>query len=190
MRHEDRPTTVSEAVRAAQFPVYGIIDHALALSICSHGLGISHLGNLMSISLTFTSSHRSINSPYSAESQNFTITSVDAATQQQEREQMTFDLRDPRASKFSKEEQKPIGDPLIWEGNFPIANDVFSGKILHWTHPFPTSAFLLKSERTILIGDGYGPSYKDAVQLLKDLQIINHQDSLLLQYQHDFGNQQ
>jgi hypothetical protein len=114
---------------------------------------------------------------------------------------MTFDLEDSSEGQvlnskigvsgqhhFSEEEQKQAGSPIIWEKTLPLANAVFSGKILHWGHPLHASAFLLKSEETILTGNAYGPSDEELMQLLESLQVINHQDDLLGQYQYAFEN--
>jgi hypothetical protein len=204
MRHEDRPQTIPETVHAAPFPVYGLTNHPFDLSLVSHGLGISPLGNLIHVSLAFTSprySDPSLSSSSSQKSENFQLISVDAAAQRPEREQMVFGLEDSsggqffndetgvlRHHQFSEEEQKKAGSPLIQEKTLPLGDVVFSGKMLHWEQPVQVSAFLLKSEKTILIGNAYGPSYEELDQLLKGLQIINHQDYLLKQYQHEFEN--
>jgi hypothetical protein len=201
MRHEDRPKRIPEAVQATHFPVYGLVNHPFDLSVCSHGLGISPLAHLMSISLTFTSPRYSSSPRHAVRSQNFEITSVDTTAQQQERVHMIFELKDQsegrffdkrtgqfRLYDFSEEAQKQAGNPLVWEGMLSIADTVFSGKILHWAHLLQFSAFLLKSEKTLLIGHAYGPSYDELIQLLENLQVINHQDNLLNQYQYEFDD--
>jgi len=205
MLHEDRPRTIPETVHAASFPVYGLTDHPLDLSVSSYGTGISHLSNLISVSFTFTSPRYA--DPYAynrhtAKSENFQLTSIDAATQRPEREQMTFDLEDPSEGQifndkaewlfqdhhFSEAEQKQAGKPVIWEGTLSLATAVFSGKVLHWKHPLHVSLFLLKADETVLIGNAYGPSYEELMQLLEGLQVMNHQDDLLRQYQHEAKN--
>jgi hypothetical protein len=204
MRHEDRPRTIPETVHAALFPVYGLSGHPLDLSLSSHGLGISHLGNLIHVSLLFTSPRYSNSYPYShyfPKSGNFQIISVDAAAQHPEKEHMVFELADPSNGQFfdnkigvfgqhhfSEEEQKQAGGPIVWKKTLRLANAIFSGKILHWRRPLRASAFLLKSAETILIGDAYGPSDEELMQLLEGLQVINHQDDLLGQYQYAFEN--
>lgn len=203
MHLENQSRTVLETVHAATFPVYGLIGHPLGLSIIKHGLGMSHLATLVSISFAFTSPRYSdsTNPSYSTRSENFRITSVDAMMQSPEGKQVPFDLENAsedqffnsktglfRGYHFSKEEQKQAGSPFIWEGILSLANTVFSGKVLYWRHPLQVCTFLLKSEETILIGNAYGPLYDDFIQLLEGLQIINHQDDLLRQYQYEFEN--
>ena len=207
MRHEDRPKTIPEAVHAAPFPVYGLADHPLDLSVSSHGTGISHLSNLISVSFIFTSPRYADPSPnnrYALKSKNFQLTSIDAATQHPEREQMIFDLADPSEGQifndkaewlfqdhhFSEEEQKQAGKPVIWEGTLSLATTVFSGKVLHWKRPLHVSLFLLKADETVLTGNAYGPSYEELMPLLESLQVINHQDDLLKQYQFEAKNPQ
>ncbi len=195
MRHEDRPNTITEAVQAAPFPVYGFTDYPLTLSVSRHGLGISHLSHLMSVTLTFASPRHSVRS------QNIEITSVDAASQRSDREHMVFVLEEPSEDQFfngrtgipgryhfSEEKQKQAGNPGTWEGMLSLANTVFSGKLIHWRHPLQVSAFLLKSQETILIGNACGLSNEELMQFLEGLQIINHQDNLLKQYQYEFEN--
>lgn len=201
MRHEDRPGTVLAAVQAASFPVYGLNGYPLDLFVTGFGVGISHLGNFMSVSLLFTSPRYA--NPhdfrFSPKSENFRITSVDATTERLEKEHMVFHLEEPSEyfnsetglfyqHHFSEEEQKLAGDPFLWEGTLSLANTAFSGKILSWRPPLQVSVFLLKSEETILIGNAYGPSEKELVQLLEGLQVMNHQHDLLKQYQNDLEN--
>lgn len=205
MRHPGQPRTISETVHTAPFPVYGLTDHPLDLSVSSYGMGHSHLRQAISVSFLFTSPRYADPSPhnrYAAKSQNFQLTSIDAATQRPEREQMVFALEEPPEGQlfqseagwvlqehhFSEEEYKQAGRPLRWEGTLSLAHTVFSGKVLHWRRPLHVSLFLLKSDETVLTGNAYGPSDQDLMQLLEGLQVLNHQDEWLRQYQHEFEN--
>ncbi len=203
MRHEDRPRTILEAVHAAPFPVYGLTNHLFDLSLSGHGLGISHLGNLIHVSLLFTSPRYFYSHPsyrYSPKGENFRIISIDAKAQRPERECTVFNLEDIYEQFFnnksevfgqphlSEEEQNQAGSLSVEEKTLPLAHTVFSGKMLHWKRPLQASAFLLKSEETILIGNAYGPSDQEIMQILGDLQVINHEDNLLRQYQYEFEN--
>lgn len=204
MRHEDRPKTIFDTVRAALFPVYGLTDHLFDLSLLNHGVGISHLGNLVHVELVFTSPRyftSSLDYLYSPKRENFRVTSIDAAMESPEREFITLDVDDYfkdsffdegtgalRTYQFSEEEQRQAGGPMIWEGTLSIANVAFVGKMFHWRSPLRASAFLLKSEKAILCGNAYGPSDEELMQLLEGLQIINHQDDVLRQYQHELEN--
>lgn len=69
-----------------------------------------------------------------------------------------------------------------------FANVIFSGKMFHWGPPLRASTFFLKSEKTILTGRAYDPSDEELMQLLEGLQVINHQDDVLRQYQREFEN--
>jgi hypothetical protein len=203
MHHENQTRTVLESVHSATFPVYGLSGHPRGFAIVKHGLGISHFASLASVSFVFTNSHfsDSTDAPHFKKSENFQITSADATMQSPDGKQIIFDLEDTsedqlfngkrglfRDYHFSKEEQKQADGPFIWEGILSLGDAAFSCKVLHWRSPLQVSRFLLKSEETILIGNAYGPSYNDLIQLLKDLQIINHQDNLLRQYQYEFEN--
>src|SRR5579883_814946 len=203
MNHDNRPRTISETIHAASFPIYGLVNHPFELFVCSFGLGISHLGFLISTTFTFSSPRYSDTHPrfsyYSVKSKNFEITSIDAAAQRHEREHMLFDLEEPPKGQvfsgeakwlfqdhhFSEEEQKQAGSPSTWKGTLSLANITFSGKVLSWKAPLRVSQFLLKSEETILLGHAYGPSIEELIQLLKNLQVMNHQDTLLNQYQQE-----
>lgn len=198
MRHEDRPKTIRETVDAAQFPIYGLVNHAFDFSLSSHGLGISQHDRLVSVSLTFTSPRYASGPRHSMESQNFIINSVDATMQQLEREAMVFKLEDPsngqffdprrgkfRRRHFSEEQQKRAGSSITWEGTLSVEDTAFTGKIIYWVPPLQLSTFLLKSKETILIGETYGPLYEEIIQLLESLQVINQQDDLIKQYQYE-----
>lgn len=205
MSHENRPRTIRESVQVAPFPVYGLTEHPLDLSISSYGTGNSHLSSVISVCFTFTSPRYSDALLYNrstAESKNFEITSVDAATQRPEREQMVFELEEPSEGQifsdyagwlfqdhhFSEEEQTQAGSPFIWEGTLTLTETIFAGKMLHWRRPLRVSLFLLQSEETVLIGNAYGPFDEELMQLLASLQVLNQQNDLLGRYQQEFDN--
>lgn len=205
MRHADQPRTISETVYAAPFPVYGLTDHPLDLSVSSYGMGHSHLRKVISVSFIFTSPRYADPYPYNryaATSKNFQLTSIDATTQHAEREHMVFDLEEPPEGQlfqseagwvlqdhhFSEAEHKQAGRPLVWEGTLSLAHTVFSGKVLHWRRPLHASLFLLKSDETVLTGNAFGPSDQELMQLLEGLQVLNHQDEWLRHYQDEFEN--
>lgn len=204
MRHEDRPGTIPESVRAASFPVYGLIDHPLDLSVSSHGLGISHVGNLVHISFDFTSPqysepfHR-----YTPKVKNFEILSIDVAgLEPAQVESIIIDIGEPAEGQvfndkaerlfqkyhFSEEEQKQAGSPSAWIGTLSLATTVFSGKMFYWKSPLHVSSFFLQSEKTILTGSACGLLFEEVRHLLEGLQVINDQEDLLRQYQHEFEN--
>lgn len=203
MRHSGRLTTIPDVVHVAPFPVYGLFDRPLGLSVSVHGQGISHLGNLIHISFSFTSPHypniHSLSS-YAAQNANFQVMSIDAAVQLPERENMVFDFDGSIFVDYTKtflqehqpgaNEQQQAGDPLVWEGTFSLSNTSFTSTVLYWDSPLPTATFLLKSETTILMGGAHGPSYEELFHLIESLQIINDRDDVLRQYQYEFVNQE
>ncbi|QBD80335.1 hypothetical protein EPA93_31940 [Ktedonosporobacter rubrisoli] len=188
MRHADRPQKIPEAVALSQFPVYGLPERPSDLTICSHGLGISQFGNIMSISFTFTSPRYSSGPCYAPESQNFVIISLDSAVQDLTKEPLSFDLNDPYNMKYERKARRDE-NPTVWEGTLSLANITFSGKILQWIHPPLTTAFLFTSKLTILFGHSYGPAFGELLQLLQSLQIVNRNSALLKQYQYEYDNQ-
>lgn len=198
MRHEDVLQTLADTISAATFPVYGIANHLLDLSLSSNGAGISHLGHFMSVTLVFTSPRYGLHRPYSAKSQNVQLTSLDAIVQRPERENMFFALDELseeqyfdsetgvfRHYHFSEEEQKQVGSAVIREEKFSIADINFFGKVSYWHAPLKISKFLLRSEDTVLIGETYGLPFDELIQVLEGLQVVNHRDDLLKQYQDD-----
>lgn len=203
MHYNDRLKTISEIVHAAPFPVYGLTNHMLDLQVYGSGLGISHLSFLISVTFAFSSPRYSDAHPrhsyYSIKSKNFEITSVDAAAQRPERENIPFVLDEPSDSEvfsdnarwlfqeyhFSEEEQKQAGRPSLWRGTCTISNTNFSGKVLSWKPPLRVSQFLLQSEGTILLGNAYGPSSDEIMQILENLQNLHHQEDAIGQYERE-----
>jgi hypothetical protein len=190
MRHEDRPETIPATVQAAAFPIYGIVNRLSGLSVCAHGLGISHLARLISVTHNYTSPRYPVNPYSSVNSENLTINSIDAAVQRPDREQMVFDIESVSRNLFGKKEPLYTESPFIWEGTLSIDNVNFSGEIRYWAHSARTfTFFLLHSEKTILVGNAYGPSFEELIQFLVSLQVINQRPDLLQQYQREFENQ-
>lgn len=194
MQPDKRSPQILEIVRAAHFPVYGLIGSPLDLVLCSHGRGsFGELNQPMSVTFNYTSPR------YPEKGDNFEITSIDAAVQHQSHTHIAFDLKDPSAGSlfdfdtetfrrhcFSAEEHQRAGLPLVWEGALSIANMVFLAKIRYWSQPFMLALFLLKSEGTVLLGNACGLSYQELIRLLKNMEVINHREDLLRQYQQEF----
>src|SRR6266851_4421598 len=80
----------------------------------------------------------------------------------------------------------PVGNPSFWEGDLTIAGVPFTGELYYWSQPAQLSRFFLKSEKTILTGNAYGPSEDELFQLLTGLQSINQQDDVLALYQREY----
>ncbi len=87
---------------------------------------------------------------------------------------------------LNEEERELAGKPSSWEGELFIAGVPFTGELYYWSQPTQLSRFFLKSEKTILTGHAFGPSEDELFGLLKDLQIINQQDDVLLHYQRAY----
>jgi hypothetical protein len=81
-------------------------------------------------------------------------------------------------------EQK-ASHPFLWEGTLTIAGASFSGKIRYSPAPLRISGFLLKSEKTILLGYAYGPSCDELVHLLKGLRVISRHNESIRQYEEE-----
>lgn len=197
MFNDSQPGNVPELVRSAHFPVYGLTDHPDGFSTC--GISTGYFGEplkLSSISFTYSSPH------YPEKRDNLVVSSIDASTEQQGNIRIVYDLKDPSEGRLfdldtnlfqhyrlGEKEQTQIGHPSIWEGTLSIAGVTFLAKTRHWSSSHLLSLFLLKSEKTILSGQAYGPSHENLLQLLQALQIINHQEDLLKRYQSELDQE-
>ena len=174
------PTTV----RNLRFPVYGLVDHPLDLSICSYGEGTySTQQQPYSVSFIFTSPR------YPEERNTIEIISADA-TIEHKKGNPVFELTDARYMALfrqyhlTEDERKQMGTPQRWEGTLTIEGQIFSATILYWSQPRQLALFLLKSKVSILSGMACGPSYEELCQLLQSLQIINMRADVLDEYQN------
>jgi hypothetical protein len=180
---EDFPKTLAFTVKeAAEFPIYGILDRPLDLRLCHYGRYFTQDLCLMSVQLTFTSPHYGSFEPNTPQSHHFRVDSVNAQIKQEDHE---FTLEDVKLDPFLQEQILQAGDPFSWEGTFFLSGIHFSGLIRHYASPHHISVFLLKSERTILMGYAYGPSCDELVHLLEGLQVISRRDEIIKQYEEE-----
>ncbi len=96
------------------------------------------------------------------------------------------DIRLFQRYSLSEGERELAGNPSFWEGDLTIAGVPFTGELYYWSQPAQLSRFFLKSEKTILTGNAYGPSEDELFQLLTGLQSINQQDDVLAHYQREY----
>ncbi len=157
MEYGEQSRDIPHVVHAANFPIYGLVNHPLNLSLCSFSEG--GFGNpltLNSVGFTFSSPH------YPEERDNFEMSSSNAAVERQEGTRIIFELKDPakgpifdfdttlfQGYHLSLEEQAQAGTPSVWEETIRLEGVLFSGTFRHWSHPRPLSLFLLKAEETI-----------------------------------------
>jgi hypothetical protein len=178
MRYDDLPNTLAGRIAAAQFPVYGVVNRPLGLILCSYGSGFARdLDQLTDINLIFVSSRYPSYPPDVLPSQNFTIDSMVA---RDDREISDVNLG-PVLKGLIGQERKAF----LWEGTLSIANTPFYGTIQYYASPLQISAFLLKSDKTLLLGHAYGPSCDEIIELLEGLQVLNGRDDVLKQYQEE-----
>lgn len=183
---EQRRVRLSELVHAVPFPVYGLVSNPLGLSACSVSWGSTGY-RLTAIGFIFSSPL------YAPVRDNFSLSSLDAKQGEIVSNPMDtsgnpfFDLNDRLFERYhlSDEERRRAGSPSIWEGEFVIAGEGFSGEMRHWSQPYQLSLFHLESEQTLLSGSAFGPSQEELLRLLEGLRIINHHDDVLAQYQRE-----
>jgi hypothetical protein len=186
-RHRIR---IADLIHLLSFPVYGIAGNPLDLTLCcslSMSLGINYIS---SVGLVFSSPR------YPLMRENFEIVASDT----RERHIMydTKNIPGPAHPAFDPDirlfqryslsggERELAGNPSAWEGDLTIAGVLFTGELYHWSQPAQLSRFFLKSEKTILTGNAYGPSEDELFQLLTGLQVINQQDDILAHYQREY----
>ena len=182
---------IPDLVHLLPFPVYGPVSNPFDLTLCcSSSMRSAGINYISSVGLVFSSPR------YPHVRENFEIVSSDT----RERNIMYhtkntpgpgYPAFDPDSQLFQRynlsgEERELAGNPSSWEGELTIAGVPFTGELYHWSQPYQLSRFFLKSEKTILTGNANGPSEDELFQLLKDLQIINQQDDVLLHYQREY----
>jgi len=185
-RHQIR---IPDLVHLLLFPIYGPVGNPLDLTLCcslSMGFGINYIS---SVGLVFSSPR------YPHVRENFEIVASD--TRQRNIMYYTKNTPGPAPAfdpdiglfqrySLSEEERELAGNPSSWEGDLTIAGVPFTGELYYWSQPAQLSRFFLKSEKTILTGNAYGPSEDELFQLLTGLQIINRQDDVLAHYQREY----
>lgn len=186
-RHSIR---IPDLVHLLLFPAYEPVGNPLDLTLCcslSTGLGINYISSL---GLVFSSPR------YPHVRENFKIVASDT----RERNIMYYTKSTPAPAhpafnpdselfqrySLSEGERELAGNPSSWEGELTIAGVPFTGELYHWSQPAQLSRFFLKSEKTILTGNAYGPSEDELFQLLTGLQVINQQDDVLAHYQREY----
>jgi len=179
-----------DLIHLLPFPAYGPVSNPLDLTLCcslSISLGINYIS---SIGLVFSSARY----PHARES--FEIVASD--TRKRNIEYQTKytlapaypafdpDIRLFQRYRLSEGERALAGHPSFWEGELTIAGVPFTDELYHWSQPHQLWRFYFKGEKTILTGNACGPSGDELFGLLRDVQIINQQDDVLLHYQREY----
>jgi hypothetical protein len=186
-RHRIR---IPDLVHLLPFHIYGPVGNPLDLTLCCSLSMMSGINYISSVGLVFSS----LRYPHVRE--NFEIVASD--TRECNIMYYTKNTPGPAHPAFdpdiglfqryslNEEERELAGNPSSWEGDLIIAGVPFTGELYYWSQPAQLSRFFLKSEKTILTGNAYGPSEDELFQLLTGLQIINQQDDVLLHYQCEY----
>jgi hypothetical protein len=153
----DQPQTLAESIAVMPFPVYGIVGNPLDLQLHSYG-------SFGGYDQPFNISYKSPRYPVYPGVNTFRVTSWGSWH--------TIPSKDGHLEKILEEQPQPVPSPLCWEGEMMIANTHFRGTITYYS-ALTLSAFGLRSEKTLLRGKSYGPSYDELVQLLEGLQVLN-----------------
>jgi hypothetical protein len=186
-RHQIR---IPDLVHLLPFPIYGPVGNPFDLTLCCSLSMMSGINYISSVGLVFSSPR------YPHVRENFEIVASDT----RERNIMYYTKNTPGSAhpdfdpdiglfqkySLSEEERELAGNPSSWEGDLTIAGVPFTGELYYWSQPARLSRFFLKSEKTILTGNAYGPSEDELFQLLTGLQIINQQDDVLAHYQREY----
>jgi hypothetical protein len=164
--------TIAEAIAAAQFPVYGIVDRPLDLTFD----GVFTIGGRRpSISLSFTSQRYPSYPSKMLALRNFRIDSQHALN-------VTSPPRDVILEKVIQEQAQPVRNPFLWEGSLSIAGTLFHGKMRYYATPLKLSEYHLLSEESFVSGYANGPSCDELIELLEGLQVLNGRDEVIKQY--------
>lgn len=174
-RDENHPILIPALVRLAAFPIYGLIDNPLELSLCSLGMGGGVWHGITNISFHFSSPR------YPEERDTFTLNS----SEPRERNLIyNAEFAIENLFRYYRQlERAQFGSPSLWEGEIIIAETTFFGTIYSWSQPQQLSLFRLKGEKTILSGHSFSLEHDNLLLLLKSAQPINEQDDVLAQYQ-------
>jgi hypothetical protein len=169
------PLQVAALLQAASFPVYGIADRLLDLSMCS--LGYESTGfRLSGVNFRFSSPRF----PQVREAVH--ISSAE------NKPPVVMDLYPPqpflfRQYRLSAAEQAQAGEPAIRQLTMTIGQVPFTGECYFWAQPYPLSWFYLKNQKVRLVGSALGLSQEDVVSLLEGLVVLNERADLAAHYQ-------
>ncbi len=145
MRHQDLPRTLPELVQRAPFPVYGSSRLPADFRLCSYGTGISHLGHLFHVVLSFASPRYSLSHPASRCSklnEALCLDSIDASVESPDREGMARHLAGLQGDELVREklaslacaqaDNGAIPSPRGWSVDLMSNKAAFRGILRSW----------------------------------------------------------
>lgn len=186
---EKHQVRISEIVRAASFPIYGVVGNSLGLAIRSFCYGKTGY-RLISITFIFS------NPLYANGRKHVEIASFDAKERSIVHDSnISNNLHTNnndwllRRYHISYEGQKQISKPFLLKRDFTIGTVSFTGELWHCSQPYHISVFTLKNEKTVLSGSACGPSEQEIISLLEHLEPVNEHNDILTQYQHELDQE-
>jgi hypothetical protein len=205
MRHQDLPRTLPGLVQHAPFPVYGSSRLPADFRLCSYGAGISHLGHLFHVVLSFASPRYSLSHPTSRCSrlnEALCLDSIDASVESPGREGIARHLADLQGDELVREKLEALAyaradkatirvipSPQERSVDLMIDKVPFRGILRSWGEPAQVTVFLLRSSRTVLEGHASGLAVEELLQILESLEVVNQSKELLRRYQQQFESQ-
>ncbi len=181
---------IPKLVAQAEFPVYGIIDHLAGFALeglftCgfsnfrvnSIGFIFSSFQNTEKLSQKICFSSGIVGQVPAGEGLRF----LDTVSGYDHYEHLL------RFYHLQKDHQQAVASPSIWEGELLIGRQLFIGEIRSWPQPYGLHLFSLrgKGQDSSLEGSAYSFSFGELLQILNKLEIINHNDDVILQYQNE-----
>ena len=186
---------VLSLLQAAPFPIYGLADQPLGLTVCSAGCQSAGF-RLRSVGFCFSSprypqARKAVRIGSAANTggafrppntygfaYNAEATAGASSAQSHPPDAQLFEFY-----RLSAAEQAQAGDPVVQQVALTIAQESFTGERYFWAHPYPLSWFYLTSEKTRLAGSALGPSEEELLHLLEGLVVLNERADLGAEYQ-------
>lgn len=179
---------IANLLQEGSFPVYGLVNNPLDLTLQGVGWsggGSSQVGSISlhfsSLRYTSTDSHFDLTSGQANQPGIYSPPENDEAMARQFDQHLFFSLY----AFNERARQEPIAEPVIWRGEVLIEGETFSGFIRAWSEPEAIARFQFASGDMMLSGQTRGPLLDEVQQLIKGLAVINQRDDLLAQYQRE-----
>lgn len=184
----DHRLLIRELVRLIPFSLYGPIDNPCGLDLKSTGWSGRVTDDITSVNLSF----KSTDPENSFDLINSRANQRSVYQPSENDEQYILDLDEHlfQSHHLSDIQREQVGPPTVWRGELHIAEEVFSGEIRSWSHPYQLARFTCKNERIILSGLTSGLTQDQLIQVLKDLKIINQREDTLAHYQREIDEEQ
>jgi hypothetical protein len=166
--------TLVGAIAAAQFPIYGIVDHPLDLISDSRIVSTESLPfpTVTSIVLNFTSPRYPSCLSKRFPLRNFRVRSQVA-------QEVRLGEWDEVLDLLVQEQEQLVRNPFLWEGSLSLAGTIFHGKMRYYATPLKLSEYHLMSEKSYVSGYACGPSCDELIELLEGLEVLNGRDEVI-----------